>query len=68
MRDIIVEVTKGMVTGLYCDIEDARFIVVDWDLLERSDSNTQLGIEQDHAELTSLPTNTRLQYQNAVSP
>ena len=41
MTDIVVEIRKGMVTGLYCDIADARFVVVDWDLLERLDSCTQ---------------------------
>jgi hypothetical protein len=67
MTDIVVEVRKGMVTGLYCDIEDARFVVVDWDLLERLDSGTQVAVEQDHASLRSLDPNTRSEYQQVIS-
>jgi len=67
MTDIVVEVRKGMVTGLYCDIEDARFVVVDWDLIERDDPGTQVGIEQDHAKLRLLDPDTRSEYQQAIS-
>ena len=67
MTDIVVEVRKGMVTGLYCDIEDARFVVVDWDLLERDDSGAQVAVEQDHASLRSLLPTTRIEYQQAIS-
>ena len=67
MKDIVVEVRKGMVTGLYCDINDARFVVVDWDLLERADSGGQAGSEQDHAKLGSLPATTEIEYRRAIS-
>lgn len=67
MTDIVVEVSKGMVTGLYCDIEDARFVVVDWDLRERSDTGTELGLQKDHDRLASLPANTGIQYRHAIS-
>lgn len=67
MTDIVVEVTKGMVTGLYCDIEDARFVVVDWDLLECADSAGQVAIEHEHDPLRSLDPNTRSEYQQAIS-
>jgi hypothetical protein len=65
MTDIVVEVRKGMVSGLYCDVEDARFVVVDWDLVERSDS--QIGIEQNHSNLTALPLDTRMELHRALS-
>jgi hypothetical protein len=67
MKDIVIEVTKGMVTGLYCDIEDARFVVVDWDLVERDKSANSIGIEQHHERLRSLPRNTRTKYRQAIS-
>lgn len=67
MTDIVVEVTKGTVTGLYCDIEDARFVVVDWDLLECADSGGQVAIEQEHDSLRSLDPNTRSEYQQVIS-
>jgi len=67
MTDIVVEVSKGMVTGLYCDLKDARFVVVDWDLIERADSQGQAGIEHDHSKLTRLPANTRKQFHQAIS-
>ena len=67
MKDIVVEVRKGIVRGLYCDIADARFVVIDWDLLERSDSHGRIGVEQDHATLTALPTETRTEFHQAIS-
>ena len=67
MTDIVVEVSKGMVTGLYCDIEDVRFVVVDWDLRERSESGGELGLQQDHDKLASLPADTGLQYRKAIT-
>ena len=67
MTDIVVEVRKGMVTGLYCDIEDARFVVVDWDLRERSEPDHEVGLEQDHKRLASLPANTGIQYRQAIT-
>lgn len=66
MTDIIVEVEKGMVTGLYCDIADARFVVVDWDVQDGEDGR-QFGTEQDHAKLRSLPAKTKAEYLQAVS-
>lgn len=66
MTDIIVEVRKGTVTGLYCDVDDARFVVVDWDLLDRGAARGQLGIEENHAKLTSLPAATRTEYRQAI--
>jgi hypothetical protein len=62
MKEIVVEVRKGMVTGLYCDIEDAKFVVVDWDLLECADSGGQVAIEHDYTSLTALPLDTRTEY------
>jgi hypothetical protein len=67
MKDIVVEVRKGIVTGLYCDIADARFVVVDWDLIERADSHGRIGVEQDHAKLTALPADTRTEFRQAIS-
>jgi hypothetical protein len=67
MTDIVVEVRKGMVTGLYCDVEDARFVIVDWDLSERSEAEGHVGIEHDHSNLTSLPTTTRVEFERALS-
>lgn len=59
MTDIIVEVRKGMVTGLYCDIDDARFVVVDWDVQDARQGH-EFGVEQDHATLRTLPTTPKL--------
>ncbi len=67
MKDIVIEVTKGMVTGIYCDIEDARFVIVDWDLVERDTSANSVGIEQHHGKLRSLRPHTRTKYRHAIS-
>ena len=49
------------------DVEDARFVIVDWDLSEHSDSEGHVGIEHDHSNLTSLPTTTRMEFHRAIS-
>lgn len=67
MTDIVVEVSKGMVTGLYCDIADARFVVVDWDRLECASANGQVASEEEHAALRSLDPETRSEYEQAIS-
>jgi len=67
MKDIVIEVIKGMVTGLYCDIEDARFVIVDWDLVECDESGNSVGTEQHHEKLRSLSPNTRTKYRHAIS-
>ncbi len=66
MIDIIVEVRKGTVTGLYCDAQDARFVIIDWDLNYR-DSNEPAWIREDHVSLSSLPSATEVEYRRAVS-
>lgn len=67
MKDIVVEVTKGTVTGLYCDIENARFVIVDWDLVERDESQESIAVEHHHEGLASLPGQTRRKYRQAIS-
>ena len=65
--DIVVEINKGTVTGLYCDAENARFVVVDWDLSQRPDSRDEIAIEHDHSKLSMLPLNTRKLFRQAIS-
>jgi hypothetical protein len=67
MKDIVVEITKGMISGLYCDIEDARFVVVDWDLVERNESGSSVGVQHHHDGIASLPPQTKTEYRRAIS-
>jgi len=67
MKDIVVEVRKGIVTGLYCDVADARFVVVDFDLIERADSQGRIGVAQDHEKLRALPADTKTEFRQAIS-
>lgn len=66
MTDIVVEVRKGTITGLYCDAKDIRFVVVDWDLLERN-SPDAVGLQQDHEPLGSLPRDTRIEFNRVIA-
>jgi hypothetical protein len=66
MKDIVVEVNKGMVVGIYSDIEDARFIVVDWDLLERADARGQFGTVHERSTLSSLSPRAKDEYHTAL--
>jgi hypothetical protein len=67
MKDIVVEVRRGLVTGLYCDIAGVRFVVVDFDLSERVDLPARIGAEQDHEKLRALPLDTGIAFREAIS-
>lgn len=38
MNDIVVEVSGGVVVGVYTDVPNARVVLVDWDNIEAGDS------------------------------
>lgn len=63
MTDIVVEIRKGMVSGIYSDLQDARFVVVDWDLVERLDEGDQIASKCDHEGLSSMPVDSAAEYQ-----
>jgi len=64
-RDIVIEVQGGVVVGLYCDLPDARFVVVDWDSIECGDSDLGVGIES-HEPLKSISAQTRKHYRRSI--
>lgn len=66
MRDIVVEVNKGMVVGIYSDIQDVRFVVVDWDLLERAEARGQFGAVHERSTLSSLSARAKDEYHAAL--
>ncbi len=66
MTDIVIEVRRGMIAGLFCDTADVRFVVVDWDLLERADSEG-IAIEQDHEPLGLMPGDTKTEFNRAFA-
>jgi hypothetical protein len=66
MKDIVVEVQDGVVVGLYCDIVDARFVIVDWDTIKSGDVNDGVGVER-HEKLKSIPALVRKHYRRAIS-
>ena len=59
MKDIVIEVSKGMVTNIFCDSTDVRFIVVDWDLRERQAAS--FAALEAHEALTALSKSVRNQ-------
>ncbi len=65
MTEIVVEIRRGTITGLYCDAKDTRFVVVDWDLLERSGA---IGTQQDCEPLRALPRDTRIEFDRVIAP
>lgn len=64
MTDIVIEVEGGMITGIYSDVKDARFVVIDWDLREREPN--EIATEQIHQKLRFLPRETRTEYRRAL--
>ena len=64
MKDVVIEVNKGTVTGIYSDA-NLRFVVVDWDLLERVEHGDALGIEVDKLALNAMSQDTLNQYKQA---
>jgi hypothetical protein len=64
MKDVVIEIRKGMVSGIFSDQADARFVVVDWDLEERVDGPVA-GVEE-CAPLAALPVMTKFEYERAV--
>lgn len=64
MKEIVVEIRKGMVSGNYSDLKDARFVVVDWDLAERFDEGEdgQVAAEFIHEKLSALAPDSASEY------
>lgn len=54
MREIVIEVRGGTVTEVYCDIANARTIIVDWDLIAQGDGQGQAGYLHEHSKLADL--------------
>jgi hypothetical protein len=67
MNNVVVEIRKGMVTEIYSDDSELRFIVVDWDLPDNGDREASSGFVVDHSRLESMSTATNQVYQKAVS-
>jgi hypothetical protein len=68
MTDIVVEIRKGLVSGIYSDVKDARFVVVDWDLVERfeADDEGRVATEFGHEALSALPPASAWEYNRAI--
>lgn len=66
MRDVVIEVNRGMVTAVYSD-RDLRVIVVDWDLDQCLDAETQFGTVLTSEDLTYLPESTKQEYHKAIA-
>jgi hypothetical protein len=66
MKDIVIEVESGAVVGLYCDLTNVRFVVVDLDSIESGDVECGSGIEP-HEKLESIPSSIRKYYRRAIS-
>ncbi len=66
MNDVVIEVNKGMVTGIYSDA-NVRFVVVDWDLRERVEPGVTLGLEVEGSNFNEMPRKTLTQYRKAIS-
>ena len=64
MKDVVIEIRRGMVTGVFCDASDTRFVVVDWDLSERDSS---IATIENQESLASLPVATRVEFERLSS-
>jgi hypothetical protein len=65
VKDVVIEVNKGMVTGIYSDA-NLRFVVVDWDLRERVELGETLGLEVDPSSLKQMSREMLAQYNSAI--
>ena len=66
MNDVVIEVNKGTVTGIYSDAS-LRFVVVDWDLRERTEPGETLGLKVDGSSLNEMSQETLSQYKRATN-
>jgi len=66
MNDVVIEVNRGMVTGIYSDA-NVRFVVVDWDLRERMEPDVTFGLEVEGSNLNEMRQKTLNQYRRAIS-
>jgi len=65
VKDVVIEVNKGMVTGIYSDA-NLRFVVVDWDLRERVELGETLGLEVDPSSPKQMSREMLAQYNSAI--
>ena len=66
MKDVVIEVNKGTVTGIYSDA-NLRFVVVDWDLRERVERGEALGVEVGKSAFNGMSQDTLSQYKQATN-
>jgi len=66
MKDVVIEVNKGTVTGIYSDA-NLRFVVVDWDLRERVEPEGTLGFEVERSTFREMSQETLIQYRHAAN-
>jgi len=64
--DVVIEVKRGFVVGVYTNAQDAHVVVVDWDSAERPDGTGE-DMQFPHAGLEALPDETRAQYRRAIA-
>ena len=62
MNDIVIEVSGGVVVGVYTDLPDARVVLVDWDNIGDGD---RPGIYGQH-HLREVPEETRAKCASAL--
>ena len=67
MPEIVVEVRGGLVAEIYSDQPHSRVVVIDWDEIDSPERQGRVGFRWDPcASLTSMPDDTRGQYQQAI--
>ena len=66
MLDIVIEIKRGMLIGLYTDIPDAQAVLVDWDDIERREDQAAIGEPLTIESIASMADKTNLAYRSAV--
>jgi hypothetical protein len=67
MKDVVIQVQKGMVAGIYSEAENIRFVVVDLDCLEYGGiSGTAASLVESNT-LESMPTTLAWEYGQVIS-
>jgi len=66
MADIVVEIKRGMLIGLYSDTPEVRAVLVDWDDIERRDDQATIGEPLTIESIASMSDKTNLAYRSAL--
>jgi len=67
MKNVVIEIRKGMVAGIYSEAENVRFVVVDLDCLDYGGGSGSAASVVESNALEAMPTVLYSEYGQAIS-